>query len=456
MFELNEKNFFGLDVVADWICELENTNSRKDKERTLEKALMAAKLGSASAQCFLYNCYQAYNPYYTFNVKQVPETVDLDHKDNPWPLFWALLEDLRSLTITGYAARDKIEDLSQRFDSLQWNTVCARVIRKDLRCGISITTLNKILKNTEWSIPEFKCQLAKDSASRQDHLIGNNRLEYKLDGVRVIAVVVGPSVKLYSRNGKQFTNFPQIEEDIIRNRSAFRVGQLQGQFVLDGEIMGESFQSLMRQARRKSDVNTENMVYNIFDVMPFSSFQEGHYNAPLHKRIEWLDNIRKNLTPDTNHLQIIDGINVDLDTTHGKTILNRYAKEAIDKKYEGIMIKRLDAPYECKRNDFWLKWKPTITVDLKVVALEEGTGRNLGRLGALVCNGVDDGKEITVNVGSGLSDADRQDFWDNKDTVIGHVVEVQADAVTQNQDGTYSLRFPRFLRFRGFEAGEKI
>jgi hypothetical protein len=36
------------------------------------------------------------------------------------------------------------------------------------------------------------------------------------------------------------------------------------------------------------------------------------------------------------------------------------------------------------------------------------------------------------------------------------VADVEADAVTQNQDGTYSLRFPRFLRFRDFEAGDKV
>jgi hypothetical protein len=40
--------------------------------------------------------------------------------------------------------------------------------------------------------------------------------------------------------------------------------------------------------------------------------------------------------------------------------------------------------------------------------------------------------------------------------VVGQVVEVLADAVTQNQDGSYSLRFPRFVRFRGFEVGEKV
>jgi DNA ligase-1 len=103
-----------------------------------------------------------------------------------------------------------------------------------------------------------------------------------------------------------------------------------------------------------------------------------------------------------------------------------------------------------------MKWKPTITVDLNITGVEEGTGRNVGRLGALICEGVDNGRDIRVNVGSGLCDSDRDEFWAVRDELHGRVVEVEADAVTQNQDGTYSLRFPRFVRFRGFEPGEKI
>ena len=118
------------------------------------------------------------------------------------------------------------------------------------------------------------------------------------------------------------------------------------------------------------------------------------------------------------------------------------------------MIKDPDAVYECKRTTAWLKQKPHIEVSLTVVNTEEGTGRNVGKLGALVCEGVDDGKEIRVNVGSGFSDQQREDFWNCR--VDGQIVEVRADAVTQNQDGTYSLRFPRFLRFRGFKPGEKM
>ena len=147
---------------------------------------------------------------------------------------------------------------------------------------------------------------------------------------------------------------------------------------------------------------------------------------------------------------------VDLDTVAGKKRYLEINASAIAGGYEGIMLKDPTAPYECKRSAAWLKLKPFIEVSLGVINVEEGTGKNLGRLGALVCSGQDDGRDITVNVGSGFSDDQRISFWSNRDSLLGQVVEVRADAVTQNQDGTFSLRFPRFLHFRGFEHGEKI
>ena len=120
------------------------------------------------------------------------------------------------------------------------------------------------------------------------------------------------------------------------------------------------------------------------------------------------------------------------------------------------MLKDPEAPYECKRSHSWLKMKPYIEVTLQVRGSEQGTGRNADRLGAFVCKGIDDGREIEVNVGSGFSDEQRVTFFENQDDVLGQMIEVRADAITQNQDGTYSLRFPRFKTFRGFEPGEKL
>ena len=119
------------------------------------------------------------------------------------------------------------------------------------------------------------------------------------------------------------------------------------------------------------------------------------------------------------------------------------------------MIKDMTAPYECRRTTFWLKWKPVITVDLQITEVEIGTGKNADRMGAFVCEGMDNGKQIRVNVGSGVTDEEREEYWTNRDQLIGRTVEILCDAVSQNQDGTYSLRFPRFVRFRDSLTGEK-
>ncbi len=454
--DFSDKRFEGV-MAAGWVRDLESSDSRIHKEKVIEKALMAAKLGSADAQCFLFNCYQAYNPFYTFNVKQVPETVGLTGRDNPWPRFWALLEDLRTRGISGHRARDAIQECAEQFDSDEWNGLARRVLIKDLRCGVSEKTINKVVGKTEYKIPVFSCQLAQDSTDQPKKLRGIKRLECKLDGVRVLAVVSGGACTLYSRNGKEFENFPQIAEAILDQRKAFQHGRgTGGHFVLDGEIVGESFQKLMKQAHRKSDAQTDGMVYHIFDILPLDSFKEGHWNAQQYKRIEWLESARSILSEETACLRIMNGLDVDLDTSEGHDIMRRYAEDAVAEGFEGIMIKSMDAPYECKRSDFWMKWKPTITVDLKIVGFEQGTGRNENRLGAIICEGEDHGRHIRVNVGSGLSDSDRDEYWLARNDLLGHLVEIQADAVTQNQDGSYSLRFPRFLRFRDFEAGEKV
>jgi DNA ligase-1 len=151
-------------------------------------------------------------------------------------------------------------------------------------------------------------------------------------------------------------------------------------------------------------------------------------------------------------------VKMDLDDDDGQKQFADYNKLCIDKGFEGIMVKPITGIYECKRSSLWLKVKPFIEVSLSVTDVEEGTGRNVGKLGALIVEGTDGGKFIKTNVGSGLSDTDREEFWKSKDKLIGQVVEVRADAITQNQNAKdeWSLRFPRFLRFRGFVPGEKM
>jgi len=446
--------FEGLKVSVQWIEKIEGTSSRLLKEEVIEQALMMTNLGCENAECFLFNCYLAYNPFFVFNIRQVEKTVGLTGQPNPWPLFWALCEDLRTRSITGNAAKQAIRDVSRKFDSVEWNNVCRRVLIKDLRCGISEKTLNKILGDTQWAIPVFSCQLATDCSGQPSKMKGLKRLESKFDGVRALIMVTATTVNIMSRNGKPFENFPQISQEVQDHYH--QLAEVFGSsFVLDGEIMGESFQQLMKQARRKTDVETVGMVFNVFDVLSSDDFRDGISEVPQSERILLLNKI-KPIVDQFKYMTVVDGIEVDLDTEEGHKTLWKYAAEAVDAGLEGIMIKDMSAPYRCKRSTAWMKYKPVLSVDLTIVGVEEGTGRNAGRMGAIICEGEDDGRNIRVNVGSGFSDDDRNQYWVERDQLLGQLVEVEADVVTQNQDGTYSLRFPRFVRFRSFEVGQKI
>ena len=55
------------------------------------------------------------------------------------------------------------------------------------------------------------------SANHEKKLVGEKLLDYKLDGVRVLAIydADSDSVTMYSRNGKQFINFGHIEKEIV-------------------------------------------------------------------------------------------------------------------------------------------------------------------------------------------------------------------------------------------------
>jgi DNA ligase-1 len=311
-------------------------------------------------------------------------------------------------------------------------------------------------KYADYAIPVFGCQLAHDSANHETKVSGKKLIEVKLDGVRVITVVRSDGrVDMFSRNGKELANFPHIKEQIssvIRQKGSSNSMDV----VLDGEIMSSSFQDLMKQVHRKDNVEAGDAVLNLFDVLPLEDFEKGIYNKDQTTRsnmVKFWVKTNQHLIPSVTY---VANELVDLDTQEGQKRFKEINQRAVDGGYEGIMIKDPEAPYECKRTVAWLKLKPFIEVSLEVAAVEEGTGRNIGRLGAIVCRGTDDERNIVVNVGSGFSDNDRDTFWNSRNDLVGQIVEVRADAITQNQDGTYSLRFPRFLRFRGFKVGEKI
>ncbi len=431
------------------ISQLELHPSRLDKEKIILEAM------EEGLDDFFEGIRMALDPLVTFGVKIVPEKEDEKGQSFSWRDFKNLAQKLIKRELTGHAARDAILTAMKSSKKAEWNGFYRRVLIKDLRCGVSEKTINKIAKKfPKYAIPIFSCPLAHDSANHEKKMIGKKQIEIKLDGVRVLTIIRQNKVEMFSRNGKQFHNFGHIISEI---ENVLKENPTPYDLVLDGEVMSANFQDLMKQVHRKDGKQTKDAVLHLFDLCPLENFQQGSWETRQTARSllvkEWVAKHSLLL----KHIRTLEWEKVDLDSIDGQKRFIELNKSAVEGGYEGVMIKDPDAIYECKRTHSWLKAKPFIEVTLKVVSVEEGTGRNKGRLGAILVEGKDDGDEYSLSCGSGFSDIQREEYWSKRNNLIGQLVEIRADAKTKSKDAmAFSLRFPRFKCFRGFKSGEKI
>ena len=433
------------------IQKLQSSNSRLFKEEVLLNEMKKRNVS------FFDGLTLTYNRLLTFGVKKVPESLN-DGPGIEWTEFKELADKLLKRELTGHAARDEIQNLMQKSKKDEWNFFFRRILQKDIRCGLSEKTINNVAKKNnyyDFLIPVFSCQLAQDCELHKKKLTGKKFLEIKLDGVRAITIIYpSRTIDIFSRNGKELNNFDHLKDEIIK---CLDFNELNKPIVLDGEIISKNFQELMKQIHRKSSTQNTDASLFLFDTLPLEDFKKGIYESTLEKRMFDLKEIYQKYLSKSEKIKLIDSKLVDLDTLKGKEDFKMFNELSIVEGYEGIMIKDPKSFYESKRSTSWLKSKPFIEISLEVKNYEEGTGRNKGKLGAIIAEGEDNGRFFKLNIGSGFTDSQRQNFWNNKEKLIGQIVEVRADSVSKSQDGdSWSLRFPRFKTFRGFDKTEKI
>ena len=118
--------------------------------------------------------------------------------------------------------------------------------------------------------------------------------------------------------------------------------------------------------------------------------------------------------------------------------------------YEGCII-NLDEPYECKRTKSLLKVKKFYDFDLEIIGYEEGTGMLNGMLGSFLVKF----KNNTVKVGTGFNIETRKLFWENRENLIGRVIQVKYKEISKDKkSGLESLQFPVFVCLR--EEGKEV
>ena len=319
-------------------------------------------------------------------------------------------------------------------DEKKW---AKRMLCKDLKIGITSTTINKVWPEL---IPVFDVQLATSIEKFNIDFFHGKKMYVteKFDGIRCVCIIRNIyDIKLYSRSGKEILGLNDVIKDIRKFKED---NNLKDGIVLDGELLkvnpnnlnsGDLYRGTVSIVNSKS-LDKKDIEFNIFDWLALKDFEFGKSSLSYHDRRVDLDLLENN----TEFIKIAPIIYYGSDLNKVLEI----GQEFIASGKEGIMI-NLDEKYECKRVKHLIKVKGIYTVDLEVVDIERGTGRNKNRLGALVCRYKDG---TTVNIGSGFTDREREDLWVD-DFIIGSIVEIRYTEESKNKNGEYSLRFPRFM-----------
>ena len=265
-------------MMSPWkvIQELEADNSRLKKESIVKRESDAENIR------FFNGIGAALDGFRTFGVQKVPVSKK-DGTGITQTEFDDVVRQLEDRTLTGNAMKDVIQELCDRSKMEQWNDWYRRILIKDLRCGMTHKTVNKF---STMKVPVFDCMLATDSAKHEKKMVGEMIIEPKLDGVRVIVIcdVDKDEVKLFSRNGKELSNFPEINQQFDD-----ALDQMSESMVFDGEVMSDDFQTLMREIHRNGGAKTQYAKLNLFDCMPLEDFMAGGCNGDIMTRKTMLE-----------------------------------------------------------------------------------------------------------------------------------------------------------------------
>lgn len=416
--------------VNDILLELAATPSRLDKEAILRREKDNADLMEAVIL--------ALNSRYNYFIKKIPLYSTLKKSEKTLSDAFNLCYDLSDRKYTGNLAIAKLADMLDRLpvDDAQ---VLEKIIQRDLRCGVQASTVNKI-----WAglIPEYPCMLASGYDEKLIRRMNWPAIaQCKFDGMRFNAVVEGDSCILYSRNGKIIDLRNELEPFFIEMAAGQDVvydGELLVVDPKDGTVYDRKTGNgiLNKAVKGTISPNEAKMVCaRLWDRIPLGDFNIARCLIPYQKRLRTLYSD----IADTDRITIAETYPV-ANIDEAKALFEKFLADG----QEGIILKDATSPWEDKRATHQIKFKGELECDLVCVGWEEGTGKNVGRLGALVLSSSDG--LVTTNCGSGFSDSDREAIGPS---VVGSIVTVKYNArIKDKTRATDSLFLPIFLEIR--------
>jgi DNA ligase-1 len=307
------------------------------------------------------------------------------------------------------------------------------LITKDLKVGVQASTVNKVYGKS--FVPDFKVQLAKKFQEEVHKINGKEFvLTEKLDGMRCVLIVEDGTVKAFSRQGQSILELV----DIFIEAKQLLNGVYDGELLIasaDGFKDRDVLQETLKISRK--DGEKKNLIFHVFDFLTIDEFQNGKSEFAYPARRKVFETIIGNRFKWIQYLPVLyQGKDLD--------VIPCLLKELEQQGKEGLMLNICNSYYETKRTSTLLKIKTMQTFDGMVIGFEEGDGKYQGVLGKVII----DYKGFILGCGSGFTDEDRIEIWNNKDKYINKIAEIQYFRESKNQNGELSVSFPIFKMWR--------
>lgn len=403
-----------------------------EKEEARKKMIRIIEKQSTGVQNVLKEIFSVAQDWYRhYGIQYIPGANGREEQDKTFDDFLVFVRSLENKTCE--LSPQEIANWLSSYPPVvsKW---LLKAVKKDLTCGISYKTSNKIWPGL---ISTFDCQLA-------DVYVNGMKIgfpiavEPKIDGVRCITIVKADEVEFISRSGNYLYNCEDIGAEILDCTK-----KLEKPFILDGELFSGNFHETMSTCRssvnRPSQAALDKMKLIVFDYMSLDDWQRKEcLKTYIERRKTLIFNLPKEGKVYFNQMKVADT----------EQELEAFYNLCLEQGFEGAVIKRLEGRYAFYRSSSWLKYKPWQDGDFYCTKVFEGEGRNKDRLGAIQ---IYTGKAY-CDVGTGFSDDQREFFWFVQDNIVGKIVEVKYKELTE--DGL--LREPVFVRIRDDKEVEDV
>jgi len=355
--------------------------------------------------------------------------------------FLQLLSDLESQKYRGDAAKNMVETFLSFCNELQQEWY-SKIIKRDLKAGFGVDSAI----DCGFNIPLFEVQLAKDGTQCKglDGLLKDGlSASRKFDGYRCLAIVDSSdeSVTLHTRNGEIFQNFPGVEKSL----SLLFNKEHNAKYVLDGEIMSNDFNNTQKSAfASKRGTTVGDMKFHIFDMIPYDEWVSENFITTAFKRYQSLELLFAAMQPQMQARNITNLVMVERTIVYSLDEVLELEKQYITEGFEGVMVNPDIPYYKGKKSNKMLKFKTFKSMDCEVTGVYKGKPgtkyeETLGGLNVIQEN------EVTCDVGSGFSDQERDEIWNNPSAIVGRIVEIEYQELSKDDQ---RMRFPVKKRWR--------